>query len=236
MLYTIPTMNKRLDNIRLLVKTTVFFVLLLVLIKTPSKASAVVECSTEKEGKTYCSSSNRQEVVQCTSGLETVVWTCDALSMCLISSDYNDVGFICVPAPTNTPDPTLVPVAVPTETPQDTQMVDSLFLWEVNPLTINGNDNPYIAFVVGKMNVLQFGTPAGFLNALMPYLFSLAGMILFIMIVWGGFEMMRGAADTKAFDAGKQRVVSALIGFGLLFISYWIAQIVQFIFGVNVLG
>ncbi len=231
-------MNKRLDNIRLLVKTTVFFVLLLVLIKTPSKASAVVECSTEKEGKTYCSSSNRQEVVQCTSGSETVVWTCDAVSICQESPDIdNGVGVICVPAPTLVPDP----VVAPSETPEDTQMVDSLFLWEVNPLNLTRglNDREVdrgIIQAIGKLQLSYFSTPASALNHLMPYLFSLAGMILFIMIVWGGFEMMRGAADTKAFDAGKQRVVSALIGFGLLFISYWIAQIVQFIFGVNILG
>jgi hypothetical protein len=48
--------------------------------------------------------------------------------------------------------------------------------------------------------------------------------------------MMMGAADTKSFDAGKQRVTAAVIGFVLLFCSYWIAQIVQFIFGVTILG
>lgn len=115
-------------------------------------------------------------------------------------------------------------------------IMDSDFLWEVNPLTITGNSLPWIEFIEGRLNVGKFSTPAGFMNELLPYLFSLAGIILFIMIVWGGFEMILGANDTKSFDSGKQRATSALIGFTLLFCTYWIAQIVQYIFGVNILG
>lgn len=116
------------------------------------------------------------------------------------------------------------------------QTVTSKFLYEVNPLTITGNSNPFINYAKGFLNVWQFDTPGGFLSAALPYLFSLAGLILFIMILWGGFEMLYGAADTKAQEAGKQRITAALIGFTLLFVSYWIAQIVGYIFGVNILG
>lgn len=128
-------------------------------------------------------------------------------------------------------------VSAQTPTPQNTQVVTGGFLQQVNPLTVIGNSMSGVPFEVQQvMNVANFSTPAGFLNAILPWLFSLAGVILFIMITWGGFEMIMGAADTKSFDAGKQRVTSALIGFALLFCSYWIAQIVQYIFGVNILG
>jgi len=56
------------------------------------------------------------------------------------------------------------------------------------------------------------------------------------MIIWGGFEMMMGATNKKSLDSGKQRVTAAIVGFIILFSVYWIAQIVEMMFGVNMLG
>lgn len=79
-------------------------------------------------------------------------------------------------------------------------------------------------------------TPAGIVSAVLPLLFTAAGMILFLMLVWGGFEMMINATDSKAQEAGKQRITAAIIGFVLLFCSYWIAQLLQYVFGVTIVG
>lgn len=84
--------------------------------------------------------------------------------------------------------------------------------------------------VVGKGDL---STPAGILSAAMPYLFSIAGLILFVMIVWGAFEIMTGATDPKSADSGKKRITAAVTGFLLLFLSYWIGQIIQYVFGLN---
>lgn len=79
-------------------------------------------------------------------------------------------------------------------------------------------------------------TPRGIISRLLPYLFSAAGLILFVMILWSGFEMLSGAANPKSQDAGRQRLTNALVGFALLFISYWLARLVGIIFGINILG
>lgn len=79
------------------------------------------------------------------------------------------------------------------------------------------------------------GTPRGFISGLIPYLFTFAGLILLVMLMWGGLEMLTGASDPKAQDAGKQRMMNAIIGFILLFCSYWLADIVQRIFGISIL-
>lgn len=78
--------------------------------------------------------------------------------------------------------------------------------------------------------------PAGVINRGLNFIFPLSGIILFVMIVWGGFEMLIGAANKKSLDAGKQRVVAALIGFLLLFSSFWLIQIIELITGVAILG
>lgn len=82
----------------------------------------------------------------------------------------------------------------------------------------------------------QLSTPGGVLNHfLQVYAFPVAGMILFAMIVWGGFEIMTSSVSGKK-DAGRQRITTAIIGFVLLFSAYWIAQLVELIFGVSFLG
>lgn len=73
------------------------------------------------------------------------------------------------------------------------------------------------------------------LSALLPYLYVAGGFILFLMMIWGGFEMLTGATEQKSQEAGKQRITTAVIGFILLFVSYWIAQILQIIFGIRIL-
>ncbi|HAU98923.1 MAG: hypothetical protein UX04_C0003G0045 [Microgenomates group bacterium GW2011_GWF2_45_18] len=67
-----------------------------------------------------------------------------------------------------------------------------------------------------------------------PFLFAFAGFTLFVMIVWGGFEMLLGATDQKAQEAGKNRITWAVVGFLLLFLSYWIGQIIEIVFGINI--
>lgn len=79
----------------------------------------------------------------------------------------------------------------------------------------------------------KLDTPGEIISAVYPYLFSVAGIILFAMLVWGAFEIMMGAASSKSADSGKKRITTAIIGFLLLFFSYWIGQLIQYIFGLN---
>lgn len=85
------------------------------------------------------------------------------------------------------------------------------------------------------LNIDPQMTIGDILSKLIPYLYVFGGLVLFIMIVWGGFEMLTGAADTKAQEAGQQRITAAAIGFVLLFISYWLVQVLQVIFKFRVL-
>jgi len=101
-------------------------------------------------------------------------------------------------------------------------------LKQVNPLSFFGGNNEL--HTDGKLNV------AGLINRTLSFIFPLAGLALFLMLVWGGFEMLTGTASKKNLDAGKERVTAAIIGFLLLFISYWIVQIVEYVTGVGILG
>lgn len=70
----------------------------------------------------------------------------------------------------------------------------------------------------------------------LPYLLTIAGLILFGMLIMGGFTMLTGAADKQSQEGGKNMITSALVGFFVIFLAYWIAQLLQVIFKVNILS
>jgi hypothetical protein len=87
-----------------------------------------------------------------------------------------------------------------------------------------------------QAKINTFSTPRGIISYLLPFLFVLAGLILFVMIIWGGFEMLTGAANPKSQEAGKGRITAGVIGFIIIFAAYWLAQLLQTIFGISILG
>lgn len=103
---------------------------------------------------------------------------------------------------------------------------------EVTAETFN-DLNPLI--IAGSPVAEQLATPGGIVSRLLNFLFPLAGLILFLLISWGGFEILISSADQKGMEAGKNRVTAAIIGFILLFSTYWMAQLVELIFRIKIL-
>lgn len=109
---------------------------------------------------------------------------------------------------------------------------NNTFLDSINNTIFGKNPS---TMVIGEQ-VVNYTTPRGIISGLIPYIFTFAGTILFIMIVWGGFEMLTGATNPKQQEAGKQRITAGIIGFLLIFSAYWLAQLLQTIFGISILG
>lgn len=81
----------------------------------------------------------------------------------------------------------------------------------------------------------KFDSPAAIISELLPYILTFAGLILFAMLIMGGFTMMTATTDPKKAEAGKERITTAIIGFVIIFAAYWISQIIEIIFGVSIL-
>lgn len=93
--------------------------------------------------------------------------------------------------------------------------------------------NPLVQFGDAGLNT-QLSTPGGIVSRILAFSLPLAGLILFVMLVWGGFEILAGSPTSKSVDAGKQRITAAIVGFILLFTSYWLVQILEVVFGVAI--
>lgn len=81
----------------------------------------------------------------------------------------------------------------------------------------------------------NFGDIGSLISSLIPYALILGGIILFIMLIIGGFEILLSVGNQEKTAAGASRIKNALIGFLLLFGIYWLAQIVQVLFKIQIL-
>lgn len=137
-----------------------------------------------------------------------------------------------------TPTPTWPPGTTPTTQPTPTVFSpykpptnDTFDM--VNPLKIGGGTKLDVDQPSAVAQELE--SPGGIVSRVLKFAFPIAGLILFAMLTWGGFEMILGAASKKSIDAGKNRVTAAVVGFIILFASYWIWQILEVVFGISVL-
>lgn len=86
-----------------------------------------------------------------------------------------------------------------------------------------------------------FGRTKGFADFVSVILFNavaFAGVILLFLMIIGGIMMMVGAGSGNKDDVakGKKALTSAIFGFLIIFVSYWIIVIAQSIFGFNILN
>ena len=79
-----------------------------------------------------------------------------------------------------------------------------------------------------------FGSPAAIIQALLPNLFLFAGLIVFIILIFGGITMIASGGDSKGMEKGRQAIQSAVVGFLLIFGAYWIIQIIQVVTGLHI--
>jgi hypothetical protein len=72
-------------------------------------------------------------------------------------------------------------------------------------------------------------------SQLLPYIYGFAGLILFVMLIWGGITLMTAAGDPAKSKDGYGKISAGLIGFLIIFISYFVTQIVEVILGIKIL-
>lgn len=74
------------------------------------------------------------------------------------------------------------------------------------------------------------------INNILPNVYVAAGLIIFFMIILGGFTILTGAKDPHKIEEGGKTITSAIMGLLVLFASYWIIQIIQVITGASILN
>jgi hypothetical protein len=91
----------------------------------------------------------------------------------------------------------------------------------------------------------EFGSPFGqsvgvgsLVSTVISVSLFLAGTIMLFLLVLGGIGVIAGAGGDNPERAakGKQAVTSAIIGFIIIIVAYWIIQIIENITGITILS
>lgn len=72
-------------------------------------------------------------------------------------------------------------------------------------------------------------------SKVLPYVYIIAGLSLLLLLIWGGITLMTAAGNPDKAKQGYGILSGALIGFLIVFISYFVVQLVQVMLGVKIL-
>lgn len=93
-----------------------------------------------------------------------------------------------------------------------------------------------------KIGEEVFKTPFADFGSLVSVILSnayiIAGVVVLFLIVFGGLGVIMGAGsgDQQKTGQGRQAITAGVIGFLIIFASYWIIQLIEAITGISILG
>jgi len=78
-------------------------------------------------------------------------------------------------------------------------------------------------------------SPGGVISAAVTFLFSAAGIITFLYLLWGGFEWITSSGEKEAVKQAREKITSAIIGLVIVLLSFAIIKVIGQFFGLNLL-
>ena len=72
------------------------------------------------------------------------------------------------------------------------------------------------------------------IGSVISYALGFAGVVLFVLLIVGGFKFITSGGDPKAVEGAKKTLTSALAGLIIILISYLILVLIKNLTGVNV--
>ncbi|OGV93199.1 hypothetical protein A3B57_04220 [Microgenomates group bacterium RIFCSPLOWO2_01_FULL_47_10] len=88
---------------------------------------------------------------------------------------------------------------------------------------------------LGNNPIAGMEKPTDWLSSILPNAYILAGVLLFIYLLVGGFMMITSAGSSKDTGQAQQMITNAIIGFVLVFASYWIIQLIEILTGLTII-
>jgi hypothetical protein len=76
----------------------------------------------------------------------------------------------------------------------------------------------------------KFNNLGSIVSAALTYVFPVAGVMLLVYLLWGGFDYLTSMGDPKKAEGGRNKITNAVIGFIIIFAAYWIVQLVDYVF------
>ena len=66
--------------------------------------------------------------------------------------------------------------------------------------------------------------------------FVLAGVVSFVLLIFGGLGIIVAAGDSKKLESARGRIVGSVLGLIIVVASFWIVQILEKVTGLKLLN
>jgi|AACY02.16.fsa_nt_gi hypothetical protein len=73
-------------------------------------------------------------------------------------------------------------------------------------------------------------------SQLLNYAIVLAGIAMFGFLIAGGFDLLTSGGNQEGIKKGTNKIVMAIVGFIVVFATYFILEIIELLFGIKVTG
>ncbi len=84
-------------------------------------------------------------------------------------------------------------------------------------------------------DALQNITPASLISGLISLVMLVAALLFFFMLILGGIKWVTSEGDEKKVASARAQITSALIGLAIIFAAWAIVQLINVVFGINIL-
>lgn len=81
--------------------------------------------------------------------------------------------------------------------------------------------------------LVQYSDLGKLVNALLPNLMIGAGIIFFIMMLYAAFNIMNSEGNPEKYKTAKNILTASIIGFGIVFGSFFFVKLLTSILGVQ---
>lgn len=97
-------------------------------------------------------------------------------------------------------------------------------------------------YIAGFLDTIQSNSglsapsdPSSIISSAIPYLFGAAGIVLIFNIISAGINIMTSKGDPKLLQMAQSKLATSGIGILILFVSFWVVQIIMQFLGINTL-
>lgn len=83
------------------------------------------------------------------------------------------------------------------------------------------------------LDPVKFKDLGSITSSFLPLIYTVSGLLLLAFLIMGGFQYLASGGDPKATQSAQAKLTSGVVGFIIVFVSYWVFQIAGLILGVD---
>jgi len=107
-----------------------------------------------------------------------------------------------------------------------------LFKNKVKAIASSGIALSALPVFAADINPTGWGDICDVANAVLPFIYGIAGIIALILLVLGGIQYMSSGGDKIAVEQARGRITSAIVGLVIVFGAYLVINVI----GAQILG